>query len=196
MDLSPEDSISRYHSNALFDLDLLHYPTVPASDLPSSKTIRNPAHSDFGTLTLLFQDSTGGLEVLDPDSTEDTTSAGAERTGKFMHVDPLPGAIVVNVGYLLMRWSNGRWRNAIHRVSKPSNQHSQSSRDTSSNHGTTVEDSTEVIPERYSIAFFSSPDYDTTVEALPGCVTEQNPSRWRPLNVGEYMRSKRTAMFG
>lgn len=195
MDLPPEDSISCHHKNSLFDLDLLHYPTIPASDLPSTKVIRNPAHSDFGTLTLLFQDSTGGLEVLDPDSTDDITSAGAERTGKLMHVDPVPGAIVVNVGYLLMRWSNGRWRNAIHRVSEPSDQYSQSSQDKGSNPDTT-EDSTKVIPERYSIGVFSSPDYDTMVEALPGCVTEQNPSKWRPLNVGEYMRRKRTAMFG
>ena len=45
-------------------------------------------HSDYGTITLLFQDSLGGLEVK-----------GVE--GKWINADPVPGAIVVNVGDLL-----------------------------------------------------------------------------------------------
>jgi isopenicillin N synthase-like dioxygenase len=43
-------------------------------------------------------------------STDKTTSAAVERGGKFINVDPNPGTIIVNVGYLLMRWTNGRWK--------------------------------------------------------------------------------------
>lgn len=42
-----------------------------------------------------------------------------ERSGRFTQSDPNPGTIIVNVGYLLMRWSNGRWKNTVHRVSEP-----------------------------------------------------------------------------
>lgn len=55
-----------------------------------------PAHSDWGTITMLFQDACGGLQVEDPN-----------RPDHFVDAAPLEGALVMNVGDLLMRWSNG-----------------------------------------------------------------------------------------
>jgi len=46
---------------------------------------------------MLFQDDCGGLEIEDP-----------KTPGKFIPAEPVPGALVLNVGDLLMRWSNGK----------------------------------------------------------------------------------------
>jgi isopenicillin N synthase-like dioxygenase len=62
----PDPGLSATHAQSLFQLRLLHYPALHASDLTSHKRSRINAHSDFGTLTLLFQDSVGGLEIADP----------------------------------------------------------------------------------------------------------------------------------
>lgn len=158
---------------------------MSAQRLRSGEITRNLAHSDFGTLTLLFQDDVGGLEIVDLKSTNTVSSAEAENSGRFKHIDPKPGTIVVNIGYLLMRWSNGRWKNTIHRVSEP--------RAGTPGEGDGIGDKT--IPQRHSIAFFSSPDPETIVEALPGCWSEQVPKKWKPINAGDYLRRKTAAMY-
>src|SRR5947209_7982871 len=62
------------------------------------------AHTDFGAVTLLLQDDVGGLQVFD----------GASET--WIDVVPVPGALVVNLGNLFMRWSNDRYISNLHRV--------------------------------------------------------------------------------
>lgn len=84
------------HSGVNNQLRLLHYPAIAAAELESGRVARMPAHSDWSSVTLLFQDECGGLEVEDP-----------RRPGRFVPVAPVEGACVVNVGDLLMRWSNG-----------------------------------------------------------------------------------------
>ena len=192
--LTSEQSLGQYHTNSDFKIDLIHYPAVPANLARSSRLARNPAHSDFGTLTLLFQDEVGGLEIADMSSTSSETSVGAEKDGKFIQVDPKPGTIIVNIGYLLMRWSNGRWKNTVHRVSEPPLSEQHRSHDLSCSHTKEKDSDTTVIPERYSIAYFSNPNHDTIIEALPACLEDQAP-RWKPLNAGEYLNRKRAAMF-
>jgi isopenicillin N synthase-like dioxygenase len=80
---------------------LLHYPAIAAAELESGRAARMPAHSDWSSITLLFQDECGGLEVEDPN-----------QPGEFVAVAPIEGACVVNVGDLLMRWSNGTCRDS------------------------------------------------------------------------------------
>lgn len=57
----PESFISDKHQAHNYTLRLLHYP--PLANPPKPGQIRAGAHSDYGTLTLLFQDDVGGLEV-------------------------------------------------------------------------------------------------------------------------------------
>lgn len=90
------DSLLKPHSGLNNQLRLLHYPPIPASEIESGEAARMPAHSDWSSITMLFQDDCGGLEVEDP-----------QATGRFVPATPVPGAVVVNVGDLLMRWSNG-----------------------------------------------------------------------------------------
>ncbi|MCJ1245559.1 hypothetical protein MMC30_002763 [Trapelia coarctata] len=197
LNLPATDSLAQYHRNSLFKLCLLHYPALSAPLLRSGIQTRIPAHSDFGTLTLLFQDNVGGLEIADLRSMNTDTSAGFEKNGRFRPVEPKPGTVVVNVGYLLMRWSNGRWRNTVHRVSEPPTSiKEQVLREPDCEGSQEINDvsATEMISARYSIPFFASPDSETIVEALPGCWSEEVPKRWKPISAGDYLRRKMEGM--
>ena len=48
-------------------LRLLHYPAVPKGGFDGGKSERAGAHTDYGTVTFLFQDERGGLQVEPPD---------------------------------------------------------------------------------------------------------------------------------
>ena len=94
--LRDPEFLSKFHSGHNNQLRLLHYPPIPAAELENESSARMPAHSDWGSITILFQDDCGGLEV------ENQTAPGT-----FIPVQPLKDAIVMNIGDLLMRWSNG-----------------------------------------------------------------------------------------
>jgi len=87
---------------------LLHYPPVNKKfvqqNSEDSKITRCGKHTDYGGLTLLFQDSLGGLEVQTLDGSQWTP------------MPPLEGTIVVNIGDLLQFWSGGQFRATPHRV--------------------------------------------------------------------------------
>jgi len=80
---------------------LLRYSPQP-TDAPPGMFGSAP-HCDFGCLTFLAQDDTGGLAV-------------GTQSGEWIDVPPLDGAFVVNVGDLLRRWSNGELLSTPHRV--------------------------------------------------------------------------------
>lgn len=44
-------------------LRLLYYPPLPEESIIKPEQVRCGEHSDYGSITLLFQDSVGGLEV-------------------------------------------------------------------------------------------------------------------------------------
>ncbi|KAI9901850.1 hypothetical protein N3K66_003667 [Trichothecium roseum] len=88
-------------------LRLLHYPAVDTTVFKvNPNAVRAGEHSDYGSITLLFQDNRGGLQVKSP-------------TGQFIDATPIEGTIVVNAGDLLARWSNDTIRSTIHRVVEP-----------------------------------------------------------------------------
>lgn len=95
--LEDEEFLLRFHSGDNNQLRLLHYPPVERDKLSSNAIARMPAHSDWGSITMLFQDDCGGLQV---------ESAG--KPGEFVDAPPIKGALIMNVGDLLMRWSNGK----------------------------------------------------------------------------------------
>jgi len=75
-------------------LSLRHYPPVDEESIRSGKLDRLGAHTDFDSFTLLWQDEVGGLEVKD-------------KSGTWIGVQPVEGALVMNIGDVLQRWSNG-----------------------------------------------------------------------------------------
>jgi len=105
------DAANETHSGAVM---LLHYPPITNPLLPGQ--LRSGAHTDFGTMTLLFHHgSAEGLEIQRP-------------TGTWLHAPSIPGAAIVNVGDLLTRWSNGQLRSVLHRVIPPEEQAAQRAR--------------------------------------------------------------------
>ncbi|ALC45849.1 CG33099 [Drosophila busckii] len=84
---------------------------VSEHKLPNGEVIRCGAHVDYGTFTLLSQDSEGGLEVKLP---------GSEKWHRVGH---LPGAILVNCGEILSIWTKERYPALQHRVVIPEQEH-------------------------------------------------------------------------
>ncbi|XP_037947985.1 1-aminocyclopropane-1-carboxylate oxidase-like [Teleopsis dalmanni] len=82
--------------------------------LANGSVIRCGAHTDYGTFTLLAQDSEGGLEVKLP---------GSEKWHRVGH---LPGAILVNCGEILSIWTQERYPALQHRVVIPEQEHIRS----------------------------------------------------------------------
>ncbi|KAF2130158.1 Clavaminate synthase-like protein [Dothidotthia symphoricarpi CBS 119687] len=164
----PAPGLGSTHAESLFQLRLLHYPAMPAEELRDHTRARINAHSDFGTLTLLFQDAVGGLEIEDP-----------HAPGVFRAVPPVEDAVLVNVGDLLARWSNDRWRSSVHRVGLPG------------------EGGGEMVPERYSIPFFATADMDTVIDALPGCWDEADPEskKYEPVTAWGYVQMRMAALY-
>lgn len=84
------------HSGHSNQLRLLHYPPIPAKLVESGKFARMPAHSDWSTITLLFQDDCGGLQAESP-----------TQPGHFIDIKPISDTLILNIGDLMARWSNG-----------------------------------------------------------------------------------------
>jgi isopenicillin N synthase-like dioxygenase len=89
------------HTGLNVTLRFLYYPAglAPRDD----RQLGAGAHTDYGSLTLLFQDSTGGLEVRD-------------LQGNWQVAPPVRDCVVINTGDLMERWTNGRYRSTPHRV--------------------------------------------------------------------------------
>ncbi len=96
LNLEDAEYLTRKHSGNANQLRLLHYLPVPAEDLENDRVSRCAAHTDWSSITLLFQDDCGGLEVED-----------ISRPGKLVPAPPVKNSIIMNVGDLLQRWSNG-----------------------------------------------------------------------------------------
>ncbi len=105
----PDSAFKDLHSTQVNELRLTHYPALPASTLRSGKTTRIAEHSDFGSITLLFQDQTGGLEVVDPDDPSQffPVEVGSDEE------------VIVNVGDCMEHWTGGFLKSAKHRVHLP-----------------------------------------------------------------------------
>jgi isopenicillin N synthase-like dioxygenase len=87
----PPDFFTLCHSQQVHTLRLLHYPPLPSD--PSTEYLRAAAHTDYGSITLLFQDAIAGLEVQ-------TVS------GDWIAAPPVANTVLVNLGDLMQRWTN------------------------------------------------------------------------------------------
>lgn len=134
------------------NLRLVHYPPVPR-DRARPDVLGCGAHTDYGLITLLAVDDVAGLEVQ-------------RRDGTWLAVDVPDGAMVVNLGDMLARWTNDRYVSTPHRVANPETR------------------------DRYSVPFFVNPDADAVVEPMPSCVSSANPARYEPIRASDYLASR------
>lgn len=133
---------------------LLHYPPIEGE--PGSH-VRAGAHEDINTITLLLGAEEAGLELLNSE-------------GRWMPVSPKPGELVVNIGDMLQRLTNGRLKSTSHRVVNPP-------------------------PERYGFSRYSMPYFlhfrsDFLIEALPGTVPPGEQPKWPPITADDYLQER------
>jgi isopenicillin N synthase-like dioxygenase len=166
----PEHFFDEFTNGGDNTLRLLHYPPIPKDTFKKNPAqVRAGEHSDYGSLTLLFQDSRGGLQVRSPNDT-------------FVDATPIPDAIVVNAGDLLARWSNDIIKSTRHRVVEPS---------------APEDNKSDMYPSRYSVAYFCNPNMDKFIEALPGTYGEEVglQKKYDGINSGEYLVQRLTATY-
>ncbi|MES2189954.1 MAG: 2-oxoglutarate and iron-dependent oxygenase domain-containing protein [Pseudomonadota bacterium] len=148
----PEDYFDHMHGSPMVTLRFLRYPPQPADAY--DRTFGAGAHTDWGAITILAQDAHGGLEVSMPD-------------GNWVAAPPIPGTLVVNLGDMIPRWTNGRYHSNPHRV-----------RNTFSG-----------VKPRHSIPFFYNPDHEALVQPVPTCLPAAGQSAFEPCTVGEHLRA-------
>ena len=152
LDVEPE-RFTRCFSKPVSRGALVHYP-AQAPDAGEAQFGVSP-HTDYGVITLLHQDDVGGLQV-------------SNRRGEWLTAHPIEGTLVINVGDLLARWTNDRFKSTPHRVVNQSGR------------------------ERLSIAVFADPDYDTPI--VPVVAPGEAP-RYEPTRCGEYILGRFDASF-
>lgn len=114
-------------------------------------------HTDFGIVTILWADQVRGLQVLGDD-------------GTWHDVSPAEGALLINLGDLMARWTNEQWLSTLHRVKPP------------------VVDGT--ILRRRSAAFFFDGNSEAVVSTVPAYVDDDHPALYLPVTVDEHIRAK------
>lgn len=144
----PEGYFEAFTQEPAATLRLLHYPPSRAE---VADEMGAGAHTDFGGLTLLLQDEVAGLQVMGD-------------TG-WIDAPPIAGAFVVNLGDMIARWTNDRYRSTLHRVINQS--------------GT----------ERYSVPFFYSGNPGHEVRCIPTCLASGETPKYAPVRVQDHLRA-------
>jgi isopenicillin N synthase-like dioxygenase len=154
----PANWFARHFDMPGAPLRLIKYPPQPRHT--DFNQLGCGAHTDWGAITLLAQDEVGGLEVRN-------------AAGEWIAAKPVPGTLVINLGDLLARWTNGIYNSNMHRV-----KNNNASKD------------------RYSIVFFYTARPDAVVEPIPTCVTAEHPRRFETCTAYEHGREMFARSFG
>jgi isopenicillin N synthase-like dioxygenase len=157
----PEDFFAAKLDRHASQLRMLHYPAPQTAFLPGQ--LRCGAHSDLGMTTILRNEAAaGGLEVQTP-------------SGEWIAAPAIEDTFVVNLGDLMMRWSNDQWRSTKHRVAVPETERFAQSR-------------------RLSMGFFVVPEYDAMVECVSG--NSGASAKYPPITVRDYRTNRFAAGAG
>jgi len=155
----PEDFFAAKLDRPTAILRLLHYPPVDhVPDPHALSPVGCGAHSDYGYLTILAQDEQGGLQV-------------ETRSRTWVNVPPQAGAFVCNIGEMMARWTNNRFRATPHRVIRITG------------------------GSRYSIPFFFHPNPDVLIETLPTCRASDDDAGYTPVTSGEYLHRRQSGAY-
>ncbi|BGP15049.1 hypothetical protein JCM10213_002806 [Rhodosporidiobolus nylandii] len=131
---------------------LLHYP--PQFGPVDLAEIGIGAHTDYECFTLLCQK--GDVQALQVLNSE----------GDWVQAPPKPGTIVLNLGDMLQRITNGVFKSTVHRAINRAGE------------------------DRMSMPFFFGLDYDAMVEVLPSCISAERPAMFEPIKAGEYVEKR------
>jgi len=153
----PKDYFEQFLQQPISALRANHYPALKSPTLLGQ--LRAGAHSDYGSLTLLFQEKgLSGLEIMN-------------RKKEWIPVTQCKPEMIVNLGDLMERWTNGRWNSTLHRVILPDTKNNP-------NHS------------RMSLAFFHQPDWDARIECLPTCVSPGEKAKYPVVTSGRHLMER------
>jgi isopenicillin N synthase-like dioxygenase len=156
LDLEEDFFLSRSDRHVT-NMRVNYYPAQQRPPEPGQ--LRAGAHSDYGAFTVLKGESApGGLEVL-------------RRGGDWTPVPLVEDGFIINIGDLLMRWTNDKWVSTVHRVVNPP-------------------EAVRRKVDRMSIAFFFTPNHDVEVRCLESCMDTEHPARYAPVTAGAHWRGK------
>ncbi|KAF2464106.1 Clavaminate synthase-like protein [Lindgomyces ingoldianus] len=154
------------------DLRLTHYPAIPVEEMQSGSTSRIAPHTDFGPITLLFQDSTGGLEIEDRSN---------PIPNSFVPLPPTDTTeMIVNVGDTLTRWTNGNITGGTHQVMCPAAMKGESGL---------------ILPPRMSMAYLFKAERNVSVGPLPKFVSSTEPAKYPDITALEFQRWKNSIVY-
>lgn len=156
-------------------LRLLNYPefcTHEADTVPGVVTTRNAEHTDYGTLTILYSSDSRGLQAQ-------------SRQGEWINVDCINNnddnqvdddVFIINIGDLMMNWTNDRWVSTLHRVIAHHETHGR---------------------RRSSMPFFHNPNPDAVIECIPSCLAEIGESpKYKPMLAKAHLEAKVSMALG
>lgn len=152
----PEDYFEDKIDKPMAQLRLIHYP--PQDGQIRARQIGVGAHTDYECFTILLQ-TAAGLQVRNP-------------AGEWIEAPPIPGTLVINIGDMLARWTNGEFASTLHRVVNVT--------------GAT----------RYSFPLFFGANYDTVVRPLPKFCSAANPPKYPPTKCGPWTVMNITQVYG
>ena len=154
----PDDWFAPYLDRDISMMRLILYPEPKGPPLPGQ--LRAGAHSDLNMVTFIRNEaSSGGLQVR-------------RRDGRWVDAPSIPGSFVVNLGDLMMRWTNDRWLSTPHRVAMPPAENAAGS-------------------DRLAMVFFLTPNYDAEIRCIETCAGPDEPPKYPPITTAAY----RTAIF-
>ncbi|KAI5083376.1 hypothetical protein GOP47_0003119 [Adiantum capillus-veneris] len=136
-----QDAIGELYQN----ISLNYYPPCPQPEL----TLGLQSHSDLGAITLLLQDDVGGLQV--------------SVDGSWFAVQPVPGALVVNLADQVQILSNGRYKSIEHRAVVNRNK------------------------SRISIATFYDPAKEVVISPASELVGSDHPAKYKHVLFGDHV---------
>ena len=153
----PEDFFEDKIDKHISMFRVLSYPNQ--LEEPEPGQLRAGAHSDYGSLTIVrVENKPGGLQVCN-------------KAGEWVDVPYVPNSFVVNIGDLMMQWTNDQWTSTLHRVANPPREKAGDSL-------------------RQSLVFFHQPNYDAMVSCLPGCLAAGSQPKYEPISSGDHLRNK------
>ncbi|MFL6735606.1 MAG: isopenicillin N synthase family dioxygenase [Sphingomonas sp.] len=135
-------------------LRALHYPP---QEEPTGEHIRAGAHEDINARTLLLGAEEAGLELL-------------TRDGRWIPVSSRPGELVINIGDMLQRLTNGLLRSTSHRVVNPAPDRAGCA--------------------RYSMPFFLHFRSDFLIDALAQTIAAGEQPKWPPITADDYLQER------
>jgi isopenicillin N synthase-like dioxygenase len=154
------------HMGNASEFRVTHYPGISVEEMKNGHTSRIWPHTDLGVITLLLQDSVGGLEFQD-----------RKHPSNFLPVESNnPAEMIVSVSETLQRWTNDALPAAVHRVTLPAALKGQQDG---------------ILRARYSAAYFCKADRETSVGPIKQFVgPQENGAKYADMSAIEYHKQR------